>query len=801
MKETRNFVKLILFILLSIMLVSCGGEKKEAAVTKGQADIDYNIILKGSNKPISYINEAKPVIEKRCVVCHGCYDAPCQLKLTSIEGIKRGASPLNVYDSERILAANPTRLFIDAHSEKEWREKGFHTVLNSQPDKDQPKALENNLRHSVLYKMLRLKQLNPQPKVGMLDESYDFSLNRKNTCPTDDSFQNYENKFAMHGMPFAMPNLSDDEYHILVKWISQGLPDDSNNELPEVTKQQVRKWEEYLNKNDIKHQLFSRYLYEHLVLGHIHFKGANPREFFQLVRSYTPPGKKIEVIGTTRPFDSPGVDVFYYRLKYYTSSIVDKNHVVYELSDKRMQRYNELFFSTDYTVSKLPSYSPKIATNPTKAFAELPLNSRYRFLLDDSKFFIEGFIKGPVCRGQVALNVIEDNFWVFFMSPDKLRVNNDDEYMATMSNALNLPAEDGNTLNVFSIWTKYWNNQKKYMKARQKDFEDSPTISLNQAMDFIWDGSDGMDKNNRSLTIYRHFDSATVKQGMLGDYPESAWILDYPILERIHYLLVAGYDVYGNVGHQVNTRIYMDFLRMESENNFLAFMPVKYRTNIQQAWYKGIREDVKRYFNQPSDWLGHEVVTGFKTDNPQQEFYVKLENKLKGPLDDRDYINRCGQKECKNKKRTSIDYQLQRIDKIEGESLIVFPDVSFLKIKSKKKDRAYTLIVNKAYKNISFVLNSVKNRDRSLDTMSIYHGLLGSYPNFFFVVDESELDLFTDRLLEIRNRNDYERFVGIYGIRRTSTHFWEVADWFNQQYAKQDPVGYGIYDLNRYSNR
>ena len=63
--------------------------------------------------------------------------------------------------------------------------------------------------------------------------------------------------------------------------------------------------------------------------------------------------------------------------------------------------------------------------------------------------------------------------------------------------------------------------------------------------------------------------------GLHGDFPETAWIIDYPLFERIHYLLVAGFDVYGNAGHQLNTRIVMDFLRMEGENNFLAFLPVE----------------------------------------------------------------------------------------------------------------------------------------------------------------------------------------------------------------------------------
>ena len=39
-----------------------------------------------------YQTKVAPVIEGRCVVCHACYDAPCQLKMSSPEGIERGAN-------------------------------------------------------------------------------------------------------------------------------------------------------------------------------------------------------------------------------------------------------------------------------------------------------------------------------------------------------------------------------------------------------------------------------------------------------------------------------------------------------------------------------------------------------------------------------------------------------------------------------------------------------------------------------------------------------------------------------------
>jgi hypothetical protein len=63
---------------------------------------------------IDYWGQVKPIVAQRCVVCHGCYDAPCQLKMSSIEGIERGANSAKVYKPARIKAAPPTRLIEDA---------------------------------------------------------------------------------------------------------------------------------------------------------------------------------------------------------------------------------------------------------------------------------------------------------------------------------------------------------------------------------------------------------------------------------------------------------------------------------------------------------------------------------------------------------------------------------------------------------------------------------------------------------------------------------------------------------------
>ena len=74
------------------------------------------------------------------------------------------------------------------------------------------------------------------------------------------------------------------------------------------------------------------------------------------------------------------------------------------------------------------------------------------------------------------------------------------------------------------------------------------------------------------LTVYRHFDSASVDKGLSGALPRTMWGIDYPLLERIYHALVAGFDVYGTLGYQLAVRLYMDGLRIEGESYFLGVM-------------------------------------------------------------------------------------------------------------------------------------------------------------------------------------------------------------------------------------
>ena len=799
--RTRYFPYLILF-LLTLFTISACATKKES-ITAQQATVDLSLLQTLPKENISYDDEVRPVLERRCVVCHGCYDAPCQLKLSSPAGISRGASKTKVYNGARFTAMPPTRLYIDGKTTEEWRNKDFHSVLN-----EGEASPVHNLDNSVMYKMLRLKQMNPQTRVGMLPDRFDLSLDRKQTCPTLEEFDKYADDFPDQGMPFAMPNLEDEEYRILVQWLAQGAPVPDPKQPSASAMKQVKKWEGFLNGSSNKQQLVSRYIYEHLFVGHMHFRGTGDREFYRLVRSTTAPGEPVNEIASVRPYDDPG-GKFYYRLLRYPGDIVAKTHLVYELSDQRMARIKELFLKPDYEVAELPSWEPLVAANPFKAYKDIPPRSRYEFLLDDARYFIEGFIKGPVCRGMIALNVIEDQFWVTFLDPDVDTMLDKPEFLEEMADYLQIPSAQGSNIRLLSAWKDYREREYKYTQERFKFYGAMGQHDIKKAVDFLWDG-DGKNPN-AALTVFRHYDSASVDYGFNGDYPETSWVIDYPLLERIHYLLVAGFNVFDNLKHQLNTRLYMDFLRMEGEDMYLSYLPTTHRKKIRDSWYEGMRAGMDEDLGDTDVWMTKDVVTGYKTDDPQRELYQHLERKFAYVLDQDDVINRCGKPPCHAKgahaDKRKADAAMRKISNIEGLVLVAFPDVAFIRVKRNGKpedDLAYTVIRNKAYKNVTSMFQDEHDsevRDYSKDSLTVVDWLEGSYPNFFFSVDIDDVDQFAERYAALENRQDYEKFVSIYGIRRSNSGFWETADWFQDEYLREKPIQAGLFDLNRYQNR
>ena len=737
-----------------------------------------------------YLTEVKPIIENRCVVCHACYDAPCQLKLSSSEGIDRGANKEKVYEGTRLLAANTTRMFIDAQTTAGWREKGFTPVLN-----EREQSPEANTQAGVMARMLQLKQAHPLPSDAVLDGNWDFSLDRDQQCPTIEEMDSYEQSYPQWGMPYGLPQISQSENDTLMTWLAAGAPMTGVEPPSAPTLAKVYRWEAYFNGNSLKDQLVSRYIYEHLFMSHLYFSDEKQPTFFKLVRSKTAPGQPVEVIATRRPFDDPGVDRVYYRLVQVRETIVDKTHMPYALSREKMERLNALFFEPEYTVSALPNYEPELAANPLMSFRQLPVHARYRFMIENAQNTIMGFIKGPVCRGQLALNVINDRFWVFFVDPEMANIPSVSSFYDSQAENLRLPAENESNTIPLTNWISYAKQQGRFLRAKNSllnlTFENGKHLTT----DLIWDG-DGYN-DNASLTIFRHFDSATVAKGLVGKQPKTAWVLDYSLLERIHYLLVAGFDVYGNFGHQLVTRMYMDFLRMEGESNFLSLLPTEVRRQELANWYQGANQHLNNFLQGDINEFDQPTGVKYKTDNPKAELLGMLKARLSDASSNRYALSG-------SPLATESTAALSTIGELEGLQVSLFPELTFIMVEPTDRElepQLFTLVRNSAHTNISSLFNEESNRQLDNDDMTLVKGLLGSYPGIFWHVQEAQLPQLASAVHSVHSEQDYRKLLDRYAVRRTSPDFWSFSDKISQLYRQNYPIEAGLLDYNRLQNR
>jgi hypothetical protein len=740
-----------------------------------------------SSGATTFEHDVAPIFNRRCLVCHACYDAPCQLKMENFSGLDRGATPAPVYNAARLKEAPLTRLGIDAHSTREWRDKDFHPVLN---EREQTEA--NNLGASVLYGMLALKSRNPLPTGVLPEKMFDFSISREQTCTTQAKMSKYERDHPQWGMPFGLPALSPAEMQAVATWLSAGAKTQLPPPMADSYVGAVAAWEAFFNGDSLKEQLMSRYAFEHLFLANIYLDELGTGERFRLVRSRTPPGQPIDTIATRRPYDDPGVPRPYYRLQRNLDTLVSKTNMAYALNAKRMQRWQELFLEPDYTVATLPDYTPEHASNPFVTYRQVPVKSRYQFMLDEAQYTIMGFIKGPVCRGQIALNVIEDHFWVWFIDPDAEAATNDGEFLATQLTNLELPASEGSSNLKLLHWNHYATIEKKYMAAKAAHAAATYPNGRNLTLDMIWDG--GGVNQSAALTIFRHFDSATVVKGLVGDEPKTAWVIDYPLLERIHYLLVAGYDVYGNVGLQLFTRLYMDFLRIGGEFNFLYFLPPEVRTAELDNWYRGAEDTIAKFVAESHHLFNQDTGIVYTGGDPKHELYEHLKTRIGPALSQQYSLDR-------DSLSSDLRVELSRLAAARGIAVSWLPELSFLTIETADGPQPFTVIHNDGHTNVASMFGEQKRRIPEEDTLTVVPGFLGAYPNAFFKVEHADLPRFIDAVTRLANEPTFGNLMGRYGVRRSDPGFWSHSDLIFGQVESLDYPDRGVLDYSRIENR
>lgn len=742
-----------------------------------------------------YTRKIQPIFDSRCLACHSCFNAPCQLNLQNFEGFQRGANKLNVYNGTRLKSVEPSRLWVDAHGE-EWRKKGFFSVSTS-----------SDPAENLFFQLTQLRNLNPTKPISK-------QVAETQVCPQNmTEYRQIEKAARELGMPYGLPALGKEQLQTLEQWVKAGTPGPTQEEqrgakaIPDALSKQVRAWEKFLNDDSLKQKLVSRYVYEHLFLAHIHFPEV-PGRFFRLVRSRTACSKGVDEIATRRPNDSPEVAKFWYCLRPFPGTIVQKTHIPYEWSPKKLERYKELFFSEKWSVKALPGYEYGIAENPFLAFRDIPVRARYRFLLEDAQYHVSTFIKGPVCNGSMAVNSIQEQFYTFFLDPESDNMVLSQSYQDQASNLLMLPGVWGSEVDIKAtpvFYKKLVDHREAYRKLRTEELKKLKPEGY--ALKDIWNGD--RENPNAVLTIFRHDDNAVVMKGAVGDLSKTVFVLDYPLFERLVYNLVVNFDVFGNVSHQLLTRVYMDMIRMEAEELFLMFLPAEDRLGYRRDWYRGFLAQAKMSYVFPTVGSGEPTSVRFNTDDHTKKQLVEkilffhMNEAVRGRFD---FINwkHLEVPDSMQSQWTVVgqDQILRKIAAVKAKKQTpfarFFPDLALLHVKSEGGGRVYSIIHNKEHENISWILGESLRMDPENDTLTIREGFWGSYPNMIFAVTEEQLPAFVDQVARIKTAKDYAALVKKHGVRRSNPNFWASYDFLTTYQRATDPVGFGYLDLTRY---
>ena len=183
----------------------------------------------------------------------------------------------------------------------------------------------------------------------------------------------------------------------------------------------------------------------------------------------------------------------------------------------------------------------------------------------------------------------------------------------------------------------------------------------------------------------------------------------------------------------------------------------------------------------------------YTTNDEKTELFGLLQERLK-PVLPTDH-------ELGSLDNTVISETLGTLENLRGQSVMLMPQVAFVEIRGDTGSSYVSLIRNNAHLNITSLFGEKKFRAPEEDTLTVIPGFLGTYPNVFLVVNESDLDRFVSLISTMRNEDEYSSLLDRFGVRRTSPEFWQQSDAFHAAYQRDAPVEYGLFDYSRLENR
>jgi hypothetical protein len=780
-------------------------ESKSLAATAPPA-ASYSILRAGNRYAgdvgDAYVDHVQTALSRRCAVCHSCTNGPCQLNMTSFAAITRGVSSVNPYKFG-LFDTFPTRV-ADNRPLSEWRSRGFRSVL---PDAG------SDPKESVFFKALELGDKNvpsASRDEGPLDMTTVRALAKAHddgayVCPaTGAEYANLVSQHPMGGMPWGLPAVDADDHATLENWVLAGAPGPSPEAQHAIASPQrtamskmdpaaiIAAWEAFFDAGDLRGQLVSRYLFEHLYSANIHFE-ENPGEFYRLVRSRTGAPDAIDAIITDEPVDDPSWSGrVHYRLQKIDRVIEGKTHVPWPVSMSDLDHLERLFYQTPWSVSSLPDYSSR---NPFENFEPIPAAARSQFMIENAKVLYAGFARGPICLIQAASYAVDEYFWIWFVKPEsdpsvlqpKLGL---DSYATFFS-------KDGNLVSgVPVLGDKY--GEPTYRAAFEKTLRALKPNGI--GLDDVWTGGPAHNPN-AWLTVHRNqvsVDVNTTLERPITGMPHSVWLITYANFERMYYNAVAEYKYWGSLKHQNDSFNWQIYTRTEAEDLYTSLFP-------DQSY----RDTLRSKFTSFGGMLYNKLFTDYAKGRPsasptlhtEDDFGRALYAQMSGTLGPADRLNHWPDDSLPSKVLPTIattdDFEagLRTLTAREAPFAGYMPNVVHLRLGGQY---LYTLLAVRGYRGDKISTAEASARQRQHDTMVAVAGLSAYEAHLFVDLPFEKASAFLTDLGNVGDLTAWNAFEARYGIARNSAQLWPFVDWLNHWQEQNIPVRAGLLEMRVY---
>jgi len=264
----------------------------------------------------------------------------------------------------------------------------------------------------------------------------------------------------------------------------------------------------------------------------------------------------------------------------------------------------------------------------------------------------------------------------------------------------------------------------------------------------------------------------------------------------------------------------MSYVRLEAEDLAISFLPKEHRKEVRDEFTRGLGRLKDRFFFPQYSlekmwipvhgWLDEKLPgrpAGEQSEliDSAPESVRWLVHRVRNTLSRvsssvGNESNSSNQREFEGELR-----QLSHRSEISVGAMYAqfFPNISYIRIRGEKNHALFTIHADRTYKAHNFFLGDKLYPDPAYNTIAVYHGAVGAFPNVFFDISESQTGAFLSDMRKVSDEASWQRFRSRYGIARNSEDFWTFFDWLHEFRTKESPNNVpseqGIVDLSQYS--